>query len=194
MSFNPLFEPNFLNLEYFFNRIYQWLISSKNFSGDPTALLELLTKLWWWALVISIILLGLIIHLLFRLRRIRQAEALEMASVFEEAAGDKTVRNERWENLQKYLETDNSSEWKLAIIEADTLLDEMVMKLGYQGENLGDRLKIIEPSDFLTLSEAWEAHKIRNRIAHEAGFQLTKREAKRIIGLFEKVFQEFRFI
>jgi hypothetical protein len=106
----------------------------------------------------------------------------------------KTFRNERWEKLLKYLESENPSEWKLAIIEADNLLDEMVAKMGYGGENLGERLKVIEPSDFLTLQDAWEAHKVRNRIAHESSYQLTKREAKKVIGLYEKVFREFHFI
>ena len=70
----------------------------------------------------------------------------------------------------------------------------MVEKMGYPGANLGERLRVIELSDFLTLQEAWEAHKIRNRIAHEAQYQLTEREARKAIGLYEKVFREFHYI
>ena len=68
------------------------------------------------------------------------------------------------------------------------------MKLGYQGENLGERLKAIEPSDFITLQAAWDAHKVRNQIAHETNFQLSKREVRRVIGLYEQVFREFKYI
>lgn len=189
-----LFDPNFLNLEYFFNRIYRLLARPFNADADFSALFDFLTRLWWWMLFLSFILGALIIYLVVRVKRIRDEEELEMASIFEEALGAKEVRNERWENLLKYLESDNPSEWKLAIIEADTLLDEMVAKLGYEGSNLGERLQVIEPSDFLTLQEAWDAHKVRNRIAHEANYQLTKREARRVIGLYEKVFREFHFI
>ena len=189
-----LFDPNFLNLEYFFNRVYRLLARPFNAEADFSALFDFLTRLWWWMLFLSFILGALIIYLVVRVKRIRDEEELEMTSIFEEALGAKEVRNERWENLLKYLESDNPSEWKLAIIEADTLLDEMVAKLGYEGSNLGERLQVIEPSDFLTLQEAWDAHKVRNRIAHEANYQITKREARRVIGLYEKVFREFHFI
>jgi len=70
----------------------------------------------------------------------------------------------------------------------------LLVILGYQGESLGDRLLSVEKGDMQTLDEAWEAHKYRNRIAHETGMQVTEREARRIIGLFKKVFQEYKFI
>jgi len=59
---------------------------------------------------------------------------------------------------------------------------------------LGDKMKKIDRSDFLTLDDAWEAHKVRNRIAHEPGFEISQHEARRVIGLFKKVFDEFDFI
>lgn len=98
----------------------------------------------------------------------------------------------------KVLEHGNStreSDWRLAILEADVLLDEMVTGMGYHGDSLGEKLKAIEKSDFLTLDKAWEAHAVRNKIAHEgAAFTLTEREAKRVIALYEEVFKEFRYV
>ncbi len=67
--------------------------------------------------------------------------------------------------------------------------------MGYKGMTIGDKLKTIESSDFTNLDNAWEAHRTRNMIAHEGSdFQLNQNEAKRIIGLYEKVFKEFYFI
>ena len=75
------------------------------------------------------------------------------------------------------------------------MLDEMLDSVGYRGETMGDKLKSVEKSDFLTLDLAWEAHKIRNAIAHEgAEFTIDQREARRVISLYERVFQEFEFI
>jgi hypothetical protein len=70
----------------------------------------------------------------------------------------------------------------------------MVGAMRYPGENLGERLKNVEPSDFLTLEDAWEAHKVRNQVAHQSGFTLTRREARRVVELYERVFREFIFI
>jgi len=83
----------------------------------------------------------------------------------------------------------------MAVLEADNILDEIIKKIGIPGENLGERLRNIEPSDFKNLRVAWEAHKTRNRVAHGGDlFDLTKEEAEETIKLYEKVFKEFKFL
>ncbi len=108
---------------------------------------------------------------------------------------EESQENPKWKKVEEHIDSDNPSDWKLAIIEADIMLGELLEAQGYNGETIGDRLKQIEISDFRTLNEAWEAHKIRNQIAHEgSNFIISEREAKRIIGLFQKVFEEFKYI
>ena len=64
-----------------------------------------------------------------------------------------------------------------------------------KGESIGERLKVVETGDFDHIEEAWEAHKIRNAIAHQGSdFLLTKREAQRVLSLYESVFKEFEII
>jgi metal-dependent HD superfamily phosphatase/phosphodiesterase len=93
------------------------------------------------------------------------------------------------------VESNTSSDWRKSIIEADIILYEMLSKMGYDGNSIGDRLKQIEESDFITLNKAWEAHKIRNHIAHRGGdFTFSKGEAERVINLYRQVFEEFYYI
>ncbi len=108
---------------------------------------------------------------------------------------EKSVLNEKWEIVLKHINSENPADWRLAIIEADIMLEDLLQASGYHGETVGDRLKAVEPSDMLTLDNAWEAHKIRNRIAHSGSdFDLNEREAKRVVTLFESVFKEFEII
>ena len=125
----------------------------------------------------------------------RKSNAAKKSAGIRIAKGISGVKSKRFEVVEKHMTSDNSAEWRLAIIEADTLLEEMVKKMGYEGTTLGEMLKNIEPSDFTTLNDAWEAHKIRNQIAHQgSSFVLTKREAKRVVQLYERVFREFDII
>ncbi len=101
----------------------------------------------------------------------------------------------RFARVEAHVHSSRESDWRLAVLEADVLLDEMVTGMGYHGDSLGEKLKVIEPSDFTTLDRAWEAHAVRNKIAHEgAAFSLTEREAKRVVKLYEEVFREFKYI
>ncbi|MDO8569480.1 MAG: hypothetical protein Q7R89_01730 [bacterium] len=105
------------------------------------------------------------------------------------------LKNGKWEKVMKYTSSNNASDWRLAIIEADVMLEGLLHTLGYVGESIGDMLKSVDKNEFLTIEDAWEAHKIRNAIAHSGGdFQLNERETKRVIALFEKVFKEFQVI
>jgi hypothetical protein len=105
------------------------------------------------------------------------------------------VTNRRWKNIQVLTQSHNLNDWKQAIIEADIMLDEMLDKMGYHGDSIGDKLKQIEASDFLTLNQAWEAHKVRNQIAHKgSNYVLSRDEAEKVIDLYSEVFREFYYI
>lgn len=104
-------------------------------------------------------------------------------------------KNKKWERVLVHMASNNPSDWKLAILEADIMLEELLDASGYKGETMSDKLKSVEKSDFETIEAAWEAHKIRNTIAHEGSdFTLTRQEADRVINLFRIVFEEFHYI
>lgn len=106
-----------------------------------------------------------------------------------------SVKNRRWANIQSLINSHNTNDWKQAILEADMILDEMLDKMQYKGAGVGEKLKQVEKSDFITLDEAWEAHKIRNRVAHGGtDWVLSLDEAEKAISLYKKVFEEFYFI
>jgi hypothetical protein len=101
----------------------------------------------------------------------------------------------RWDRVVSHVQSESPADWRLAILEADIMLAELLEKMGYRGENVGEKLKTIERSDFTTIDDAWEAHKVRNLIAHQGSdYVLSRREAQRVIGLYANVFREFRFI
>ena len=102
---------------------------------------------------------------------------------------------DRWKMILEHVDSEHPSNWRLAIIEADIMLSELLDVLQLHGDTMGDKLKAVEKSDFLTIDEAWEGHKIRNRLAHEGSeFLLNQREARRGISLYQKVFEEFEMI
>lgn len=108
---------------------------------------------------------------------------------------DGSIEDERWKGIQVHLASANPNDWKLAIIEADVLLDRMLDKAGYAGTTIGDKLKSASTRSFATLDDAWQAHRIRNQIAHGgADFVLTHKVAQETLIQYERVFREFSVI
>lgn len=124
----------------------------------------------------------------------KEDEALEKALILPEGEASKDV-NPRWEHIKTLMNSHNQNDWRQAIIEADIMLDEMLNTQGYHASSVGDKLKQVEPADMTTLNDAWEAHKIRNSIAHGgSSFLLTEQMARSTITLYEAVFLEFSLI
>ena len=102
------------------------------------------------------------------------------------------VDNPRFAIIQGYMSSHNEALWRIGILEADTMLDHVLREKGYQGNTMSDLLK---SANFKTIQLAWDAHTVRNRIAHEGStFELTEREAKRTFNLYESVFRELNAI
>ncbi len=98
----------------------------------------------------------------------------------------------RWAIIEGYMASSTSALWRIGILEADTMLAEVLREKGYKGVDVGEMLG---SASFKTVQLAWDAHKIRNKIAHEgSSFSLEEREAKRAYALYEAVFKELKAI
>jgi hypothetical protein len=120
----------------------------------------------------------------------------ELPNFDDSAETDRRARNaERWAAVVENVSSANESDWRLAILEADIVLDDMLKGMGALGDTVADRLKSVNEHTIPSVQKAWEAHLVRNRIAHDgANFSLSQHEARRVIGLFETVLKEGRFI
>lgn len=192
-----MFSGNYsLNPEYIFYRVYQ--LFSGNVGFDDSNFLAALAQFWFWfrtvSIVLTFVLLCLVIYVARKIMVLRHGEHLALREMLQATQVAKPDINEDWQKVLNYMSSDNPNDWKLGIIEADNLLDRLVKTMSLPGESLGERLKNVEPSDFTTLNEAWEAHKVRNRIAHESGYVPTENEARRAIANYRQVFEEFKII
>lgn len=96
----------------------------------------------------------------------------------------------RWDIVLNYAAGVDEALWRVGILEADNLLNDLLVDRGYEGVTVADRLS---NANFKTLDLAWAAHKIRNRIAHDGSrFVITDRIARNTFDLFKAVFTEFK--
>ncbi len=182
-----------------FSLIWSILGNSEGAAGilNPSGFLSVFDIIWTIFAFLAFIVSGLMLALYAYASTKRwQYYALGDADLRrEEALYDELYRgvksSSRLDDVLTHISSPHPNDWKLAIIEADVILDDALKQFGYAGSSLGERLKSISTSQLSTLPEAWEAHKIRNRIAHEgADFVLTKRIADDTINRYRRVFNE----
>ena len=84
----------------------------------------------------------------------------------------------------------NPSDWNMAVLRADALLDEILIKLGYEGETMADRLKIVNSRQIPSLERVWAAHRLRNNIAHDPLEQNTREIIVYAVKAYEQALTE----
>lgn len=196
-------DSNYFNPEYLFNQGLSFFKQLFAYITSDQAIIIGKTILSFFA----IFFLTVIFYSIVRLFEIRAKERKHLQHEIEEYAHNKAEqekrlkeevggsKNERWSKTLSYLFSQHGSDWKLAIIEADSMLEGLMDQLGFKGENLGDKLKSANQENFPSLTTAWEVHTIRNRIAHEGlAFELSQHEAKRVIALYEQIFHNYGYI
>lgn len=188
--------PEQANVEYFFRLIYEWFYGARavNYEG----LQALAAHLWLWVIVIgyllSVVGLVFIVYTTVRLFELRKREDAFYRTLIAPAEVEGGM-HPRWEHIESLASGKSASEWREAIIEADIMLDDALARQGYVGDGVGEKLKAVEPSEMATLQDAWEAHKIRNQIAHEgSAFALSETIAERTITRYGNVFRELKII
>lgn len=99
-----------------------------------------------------------------------------------------------WQAVMKNIDSSHPSDWNLAVIQGDAILDGVLKGMGLSGETMGERLKQLDRAKLASLDGLWEAHKIRNRIAHETDRTLAYEEARRAVLLFGESLRELGYL
>lgn len=107
------------------------------------------------------------------------------------SAADRENAQERWRWVEDQVKLGQPNNLKLAIIESDKIIDE-VLKALYPGEKeLIQRLKLAQPkfSDRQVYDDLWYAHKVRNIVVHELNYDLPTFEAKNVLEKYKRAIE-----
>ncbi len=93
--------------------------------------------------------------------------------------------SKQWDRIKKRTESGNESDYKLAIIDADDFLAEILDDRGYDGKSFEEIIKkagkLISP----ILDDVLKAHIIRNSIVYNSDYKISVADAKKILETYE---------
>jgi len=97
----------------------------------------------------------------------------------------------KWQEIEQLMVLGSPSNFSRAVMEADKLLDHLLIAHRTPGLTMGDRLKASEKRFSADgYNAAWQGHKVRNLLAHDAQFELTDFIARDAISNFKKAIEE----
>ncbi len=82
---------------------------------------------------------------------------------------------------------------KMAVIEADKLLDNVLKSMLFPGETMGERLKMAGYK-YPGIRDVWPAHRVRNRLVHETDYELRDRDTKETLEDFRRALRELNVL
>jgi hypothetical protein len=167
------------------------------FSGIPWTNMYDVTRMFF--LFIDLLLFVSIVVLYFEARKMRPKLYLNPRTALGVEKEAIRVRDEalkaQWEKLMNKSESAPPQSLTLAIIEADTFVDNILkINLKLPGEHMADRLESLSGGDLKTLDHLWRAHRARNDLVHTPGYYLAAADARRVLHDYEAFLKELEVV
>ncbi len=150
---------------------------------------------WFW--VISIVISGLlfwgIVYMI-----INTGFAKRKVEFYMDKTGFGDVGKRRhlkaWHKIVHRSKEPDETEWKMAILEADKLLDDVLRSSGYNQATADARFAALTSESVANYEQVIQAHEIRGKISKDLEFTLTHAEAIEVLKIYKKALREFGLI
>lgn len=98
--------------------------------------------------------------------------------------------SKQWIKIRKRTESGAESDYKLAIIDADDFLVEVLDSRGYDGKDFEESVNKAGKLIAQILEDILKAHEIRNSIVYNPDYKLSADDAKKVLDTYESAVKE----
>lgn len=133
------------------------------------------TDVFWY---VAIVIVGFVVLVALSVRIRRVLRRMRFP-------GERGVIQKQWAEVETLMHRGDPTSRRLAVIQADMVLDLALKAKAFPGTTIGERLKFATRK-YRDLRQTFWARTLRNKLVHEAGVELNVREAKSAIAEFRK--------
>ncbi len=94
-----------------------------------------------------------------------------------------------WLKIENKFTREDQDSYQWVVLNADKLLGRALEELGVAGSTMGERMKNYK-NHFSNLNGVWQAHKLRNKIAHEVDVELTFEQTRSALSRFKQALKD----
>lgn len=100
---------------------------------------------------------------------------------------DKKYYSNHWTKIEETFGLGDSG-MRIAVIDADKLVDHALKQTNVPGKTMGERMK--RANYLKSINNLWTAHKLRNKLVHEPDTVPKKSEMRSALGTYKKTLKE----
>ncbi len=141
------------------------------------------------SLVLSPLLLGLVIYLLYD-AQLWQYLLWRIKDFFRGPKFPERVIK-IWHRIEKKLKIGGARNFREAVLDADRVLRHLLVISGYQGKTVEELLANVTPAQLSNAENLKKAHKVRDRLVRDSQFSLTPDQTSTVIGIYRSAFEEW---
>lgn len=145
-------------------------------------------------LAVSLILLGTLIFIISRTNYFQWLAIQDLSNFLRMGHIGAKKLTRQWNKILGRLDIANESEYKLAVIEADDMLDSSLKKMGYDGQTLEEKLGKLTSAVAPNIEQLHEVHRLRDHIVHDPDYRLDLNEAKKALGIYGEAFKNLQIL
>lgn len=97
-----------------------------------------------------------------------------------------------WSSIVHRANTGTPENLRWAVMEADALVDHVLRSRGIAGDTMADRLQNARWAGAKLVDRVFDAHRLRNELAHTPGYQMTSKQAERALFTFRDFLKELK--
>lgn len=100
---------------------------------------------------------------------------------------------ELWQEIALKLDEATPEALQLGVLNLDAAIDNLLKERGFGGETMRERLQDAERSGVERIETLWQAHRVRNRLAHEPG-SISVAELRETIGWYGVILRAWHIV
>ena len=145
-------------------------------------------------LLLTAILLGIIIFTISRTHYFQWLNFQDVRNFMRVGSIGAKKITKQWNKILGRLEVASESEYKLAVIEADDMLDSSLKKMGYDAQTFEGKLDKLTPTLLPNVQQLREVHRLRDSIVHDPDYRFTADEAKKALDTYGQAFRDLQIL
>lgn len=177
----------------FLNKLNLWLTSAQ-LQEQLIQLQEQLIRIKIVFILFGIFFLAAIFYLLFKSSFLRVNFWQDWTEFLSYKGYGLEKIHQKLRKIHEKIETGSESDWKVAILESEDLLNDVLEKQGFYGKTLEERLQKIEKEIIPNMEEILNIHKIYQNMIADPDYHLTLPDAQKFLDTIEEVLKNLGVI